>query len=247
MMPLTIHQRLTPINYTAGRDGHRVRAIVEHITDGDTAASAIKWFHSKASKVSAHFVVDRDGTVYQCVREEDTAWANGVMNKPNTANPIIAGWVHDGVNPNSETVSIECVGRPAQGWTVAQVAVIDLLTRDIALRWGVPIGVDTIIGHRDIDSVNRARCPSLTEAQWDKLRTPSHLSDDQKLDAAWRANAQAYGAQRYAAHLERDWHSGKVLRCDNALLATDGSDLAVTRKGFILDDWEQGDVGLTKL
>ena len=39
-MPLTIHSRLTPINHSQGRDGHRVRAICEHITDGDTAASA---------------------------------------------------------------------------------------------------------------------------------------------------------------------------------------------------------------
>lgn len=238
-MSLTIHQRLTPINHTSGRDGHRVRAIVEHITDGDTAAGAIKWFASKASKVSAHYVVDRDGTIYQCVLEEDTAWANGVLKQPTMTNPIIAGWVHDGVNPNSETVSIEAVGRPDQGWTIAQLAVIDLLTRDIAARWGVPIGLDTVIGHQDLDSVTRARCPSLTEAQWDRLRTPAHLSDDQKLQAAWQANAQAYGDQRYSGYLDRPYYSGKVLRCDHALLTPAGVNLTATHPGGVLDDVEQ--------
>jgi N-acetyl-anhydromuramyl-L-alanine amidase AmpD len=183
MTRLQIVDRLTPVNYSVGRGGHRVRAIVAHITDGETAAGAVGWFHSPASGVSAHYVVDRDGSTYRVVREQDTAWANGVMNKPNMTNAIVAGWVEDGTNPNSETVSIEAVGKPSQGWTTAQVAVVDLLVRDIADRWGVPISATTVIGHKDIDSVNRARCPSLTPAQWDTLRTPAHMDPDQAYEA----------------------------------------------------------------
>lgn len=52
------------------------KLIVLHITEGPTAASAIETF--KASKTphrtSAHFVIDRDGSVYQLVDIRDTAW-----------------------------------------------------------------------------------------------------------------------------------------------------------------------------
>lgn len=57
--------------------------VVLHITDGPTAAGAIAWFaqSSGASAVSAHFVIDRDGTIYQLLSLSDSAWhaeaANG--------------------------------------------------------------------------------------------------------------------------------------------------------------------------
>jgi len=50
--------------------------IVLHITQGPTAAGAIATFRaSKApNRISCHFVIDRDGTVYQLVSIADTAW-----------------------------------------------------------------------------------------------------------------------------------------------------------------------------
>lgn len=56
--------------------------IVLHITEGPTASSAIETF--KASKAphrtSAHFVIDRDGTVYQLIDIRDTAWHASQVN-----------------------------------------------------------------------------------------------------------------------------------------------------------------------
>ena len=57
--------------------------VVLHITEGANAAGTIEWFKQSSGKsaVSAHFVIDRDGTVYQLVSIADTAWhcnaANG--------------------------------------------------------------------------------------------------------------------------------------------------------------------------
>lgn len=57
--------------------------VVLHITDGATAAGAIAWFgqSSGAAAVSAHFVIDRDGTIFQLLSISETAWhansANG--------------------------------------------------------------------------------------------------------------------------------------------------------------------------
>lgn len=56
--------------------------IVLHITQGSTAEGAIQTFRNSASphRVSAHFVIDRDGTVYQLVDVQDTAWHASQVN-----------------------------------------------------------------------------------------------------------------------------------------------------------------------
>lgn len=47
-----------------------------HITDGTNASSAINTFKASVApnRTSAHFVIDRDGTIYQLLSISDTAW-----------------------------------------------------------------------------------------------------------------------------------------------------------------------------
>jgi len=56
--------------------------IVLHITAGPTARSAINTFKASVAphRVSAHFVIDRDGTVFQLLPVEDTAWHASAVN-----------------------------------------------------------------------------------------------------------------------------------------------------------------------
>lgn len=56
--------------------------IVLHSTDGPTASSAINTFAASVhpNRVSAHFVIDRDGTVYQLLDISDTAWHASQVN-----------------------------------------------------------------------------------------------------------------------------------------------------------------------
>jgi N-acetylmuramoyl-L-alanine amidase len=53
------------------------RFITMHYTAGWTAASAISTLTRKGSGVSAQFVIDRDGTITQCVRCDRRAWHAG--------------------------------------------------------------------------------------------------------------------------------------------------------------------------
>src|SRR5579872_6767499 len=57
--------------------------IVLHCTEGSTAMSAIWTFEgSKAPhRVSAHFVIDRDGTVYQLLDLSETGWHASQVNE----------------------------------------------------------------------------------------------------------------------------------------------------------------------
>jgi len=56
--------------------------IVLHITQGSTAIGAIETFQTSVAphRVSAHFVIDRDGTVYQLLDLAETAWHASAVN-----------------------------------------------------------------------------------------------------------------------------------------------------------------------
>jgi N-acetylmuramoyl-L-alanine amidase len=53
------------------------RLLVIHYTAGSSAASTISWFRDPASRVSAHLVIARDGTVTQLVPFNREAWHAG--------------------------------------------------------------------------------------------------------------------------------------------------------------------------
>lgn len=57
------------------REGKRnIDMIVIHSTGSDNLNGTIDWFNNPNSKVSAHFVIDKDGTVYKLVKINDVAW-----------------------------------------------------------------------------------------------------------------------------------------------------------------------------
>jgi N-acetyl-anhydromuramyl-L-alanine amidase AmpD len=48
-----------------------------HGTAGD-AQPSLNWLTNPASTASVHYLVDRQGTVYQLVNEANAAWGNGI-------------------------------------------------------------------------------------------------------------------------------------------------------------------------
>src|SRR5207244_2802147 len=66
-------------NYTPGAGYNRTTLtyIVIHKTEGATAAGAVSWFQNPAAHASAHFVVDKNGDIYESVKPEDVAWHAG--------------------------------------------------------------------------------------------------------------------------------------------------------------------------
>lgn len=167
-MAPTIEQHLTPVNHWEGRSGNPVEAIVVHVSEGGKAGVE-SWFKNPASEASAHYLVNKDGTIWQFVKEADTAWANGIVNAPNMDDPLIAGWVNAGVNPNRRTISIETERQWTERLTVPQLASLAWLCADIHARYTLPTDGSRLLGHNEIDSVNRAHCPSLSAAEWSVL------------------------------------------------------------------------------
>jgi len=173
---MQIEQHPVP-NRWAGRGGERVRAICLHVSEG-ARGSVLSWFANPASDASAHYLVNKDGTVWQFVREEDTAWANGAVNSPDRT----IGWLDDCLrrdqNPNRLTVSIETERRWWEPLTAAQYAALVALARAILARHGLVAGRETLIPHAAIDSVDRANCPG--NLDWARLladlATPQELA-----------------------------------------------------------------------
>jgi N-acetylmuramoyl-L-alanine amidase len=63
-------------NFDARPDG--VEALVLHYTGMQTGEAALARLCDKAAKVSCHYLVEEDGTVYQLVEEQNRAWHAGV-------------------------------------------------------------------------------------------------------------------------------------------------------------------------
>jgi N-acetyl-anhydromuramyl-L-alanine amidase AmpD len=90
-------------NFWKGRAGYKPIAIVNHITAG-LYPGCLSWMQNPKSSASSNYLVTKKGEIFQLVADENTAWANGGVNKPN--------WtiLKRGINPNYYTISIEHEG-----------------------------------------------------------------------------------------------------------------------------------------
>lgn len=67
--------RLSP--HHSSRRGHRPGLVVLHADAGKTDEGTLSWLQAPHSKVSYHYLVGRDGTVYRIVPEDRKAWHAG--------------------------------------------------------------------------------------------------------------------------------------------------------------------------
>jgi N-acetylmuramoyl-L-alanine amidase len=126
-------------NYNS-RDGVAVDMLVLHYTGMKSCAEALDRLSDPKAEVSAHYLIDEDGTVHQLVDEAERAWHAGV-----------ASWRGE-TNINSRSIGIELVNpghefgyRP---FTPAQYDVLIPLCRDIAVRHAIP--ARNVVGHSDV-------------------------------------------------------------------------------------------------
>ncbi|MBV8360665.1 MAG: N-acetylmuramoyl-L-alanine amidase, partial [Deltaproteobacteria bacterium] len=58
----------------SSRNGERIRRVVLHYTTSRNVDGTISWFKNPRSRVSAHYIISRNGDIYQMVRDADKAW-----------------------------------------------------------------------------------------------------------------------------------------------------------------------------
>jgi N-acetylmuramoyl-L-alanine amidase len=109
------------------------RLIVIHYTGDDSCEGAVSWLCARQSGVSAHLVIDKDGTVYQLLRFNVKAWHAGKSD------------YNGEPNVNSFSVGIECVG-VGDYWPDEQVEAIRAVVA--ALFKAYPM--TDVVGHQDV-------------------------------------------------------------------------------------------------
>jgi len=117
-----------------------VDMLVLHYTDMPNTTEVVQWFQHPNSRVSAHYLIDEDGSLYQFVDEDKRAWHAGQ-----------SFW--QGVTDiNSCSIGIELANPGhSHGYQVfpdAQIQAFLQLAQDIQTRWAIPAA--RILAHSDI-------------------------------------------------------------------------------------------------
>jgi len=151
-------------NYGAGRTSN-VKYIVIHYTanDGDTAKNNADYFANNMNlRASAHYFVDEYDSVYNSVKEIDTAWHCGGGRQG------IGGGKYLGTCTNVNSIGIElCSRKNNKGiyyfkeQTISNTAE---LTKTLMAKYGVPI--DNVIRHFDVTGKDCPEPMVRDEEQW---------------------------------------------------------------------------------
>jgi len=114
----------------------RPNFVVLHHTSNGTAARAIATLTNPALAVSAHYLIGRDGRIFQLVDERMRAWHAGASNW---------GGVSD---MNSASIGIELDNTGDEAFAEAQISTLIALLTDLRTRYRIPAA--NVIGHGDI-------------------------------------------------------------------------------------------------
>jgi len=129
-------------NHGPRRGWTRPDTILLHYTGMGSADAAARWLANPQSRVSAHYLIEDDGTIIQMVSEWRRAWHAGA-----------SFWAGErDINSVSIGIEIHNHGHDAPDglppYPRAQMEAVAALCRDIAVRWSVP--PNRVLAHSDV-------------------------------------------------------------------------------------------------
>lgn len=137
--PLVHHLHPSP-NFEERQDGQQASILLMHYTGMACCTQAIDWLSRPESKVSCHYVVDVDGTIWQMVAEARRAWHAG------------AGSWQGNCDINSASIGIEIHNPGYDGgypdFPDVQMRAVEALSRDIIARHSIK--PERVLAHSDI-------------------------------------------------------------------------------------------------
>ena len=110
--------------------------VILHHTTNDTAARALATLTSPATEVSAHYLIGREGRIYQLVDERLRAWHAGT-----------SYWGGHS-DMNSASIGIELDNNGDEPFAEAQINTLLALLADLRERYKIPAA--NVLGHGDI-------------------------------------------------------------------------------------------------
>ncbi len=120
--------------------GTNISMVVLHYTGMKTGQAALDRLRDPDAKVSAHYLIEEDGTLFRLVHEAERAWHAGV-----------AQW-QGRSDVNAMSVGIEIVNPGHEfgyrDFPAAQIDALIPLLRDILRRHDIP--AERVVGHSDV-------------------------------------------------------------------------------------------------
>lgn len=143
-------------NFEARPAEASVDILLLHYTGMKTGHEALERLCDPAAKVSAHYLVEEDGQVFQLVAEEQRAWHAGV-----------ACWAGES-DINSRSIGIEIVN-PGHEWgyrpfPAVQMEAVAKLCRDILSRHPIPPA--RVLAHSDVAPTRKEDPGELFDWAW---------------------------------------------------------------------------------
>jgi N-acetyl-anhydromuramyl-L-alanine amidase AmpD len=99
------------------KSSRKIKYIIVHYTGMKNQKVAIARLQSKVAKVSSHYVISRNGTIYQMVDDINVAWHAGKSK-----------WGND-INLNSKSIGIELVNKGNEKYPDIQIKNLCLLIK----------------------------------------------------------------------------------------------------------------------
>lgn len=154
-----LHDYKSP-NFTERRGDHeKPSMIIIHYTGMKTGEEALERLCDPETGVSAHYVIEEDGRLFQLVDENKRAWHAGVSE-----------WQGE-TDINSASIGIELVN-PGHEWGYRefmepQIEVLIELCCGLVAKYDIPL--ERVLGHEDV-SPGRKQDPGEL-FPWDRLRS----------------------------------------------------------------------------
>ena len=117
-------------------DERRPNLVVIHHTSDDSVDEAMRTLANPLRKVSAHYLIARDGAIIQLVDERARAWHAG-ESKWGAATDI-----------NSASLGIELDNNGSEAFPEAQISSLLRLLADVKERYRIPVA--NFVGHADV-------------------------------------------------------------------------------------------------
>jgi len=122
----------------SSRNGERIRRVIMHYTTSRNVNGTVSHFRNPASRVSAHYVIARDGEIIQMVLDTDKAW--------------------HAKNANAESIGIEHSAAPGDQMTPQQELSSIALVRWLLSEYKLP--KSAIHGHKYTpENAGTTNCP----------------------------------------------------------------------------------------
>ena len=117
-------------------DQRRPNFVILHQTTNDNAAKALATLTDPQRKVSAHYLIGRDGELMQLVNETARAWHAG------------ESWWGGGTDLNSASIGIELDNTGEEPFAEAQIVALLALLDELRTRYGIPAA--NYLAHGDV-------------------------------------------------------------------------------------------------